>query len=85
MGVSMILGLMDVKFSLFLSQSSIFQGGLLMWIEKCLFSRIFGRSVGALCCSNSFLVLGNENGVVSLKRFGGFRKIKTNHAICPLI
>jgi len=31
-----------------------FQGGLSMWIKKCQFSRIFGRSVGALCCPNSF-------------------------------
>jgi hypothetical protein len=42
--------------------------------------------VGALCCANSFLVLGNENGVVSLGRFGGFREMKgkTNHAVYPL-
>jgi len=89
--VSMILGLMDVKFShslsFSLSQSSNFQGGFLMWIKKCLLSRIFGRSVGALCCANSFLVLGNENGVVSLGRFGGFREMKgkTNHAVYPLV
>ena len=58
-----------------------------MWIKKCLLSRIFGRSAGALCCANSFLLLGNENGVVSLGRFGGFREMKgkTNHAVYPLV
>jgi len=86
----MILGLMDVRFSHTLSLSlSIIQFS--RWVidvnQEMSTLEDLWRSVGALCCANSFLVLGNENGVVSLGRFGGFREMKgkTNHAVHPLV
>lgn len=55
---SLLFSFFWLKPSFFLLTTHIhtrnFQGGLSMWIQKCLFSRVFGGKRGALCYAKFF-------------------------------
>jgi hypothetical protein len=68
----MILGLMDVKFSHTLSLSIIqFSRWVLDVDQEMSTLEDLWEKCGGFVLSKFFLVLGNEHGVVSLKRLGG--------------